>query len=88
MFTRDHTPLIPDREPLDPLSRLATLLRSATSGASPFEEPPHLTNRIRVPFQDQRAGSSPSGARSVANSNHVARRDQVIFDAYAKKILR
>jgi hypothetical protein len=86
IFTGNHIPPIPDREPLGLFPRPATLLRSATFSASSFEDPPHIANRIRLALQDQRAGSSPSGARSVGEFIHVAFEDQVLFDARAKKI--
>src|SRR5262245_3126084 len=86
IFTGNHIPPFPDREPLGLFPRPATLLRPATSSTPSFEDPPHIANRIRFALQDQRAGSSPSGARSVGESIHVAFEDQVLFDARAKKI--
>jgi len=87
IFTGNHIPPFPVREPLGLFPRPATLLRSATFSASSCEDPPHIANRFRLALQDQRAGSSPSGARSVGESTHVAFEDQVLFDARAKKIL-
>jgi hypothetical protein len=86
IFTGNHIPPFPVREPLGLFPRPATLLRSATFSASSCEDPPHIANRFRLALQDQRAGSSPSGARSVGESTHVAFEDQVLFDARAKKI--
>jgi hypothetical protein len=60
-------------------------LRSATFSASSFEDAPHIAKRIRLALQDQRAGSSPSGARSVGESIHAAFQDQVLSNARAKK---
>ena len=85
IFTSNHGRPIPDREPLGLFSRPATPLRSATSSASSFEDAPHIAKRIRLALQDQRAGSSPSGARSVGESIHVVSEDQVLFDAREKK---
>jgi hypothetical protein len=85
VFTNNHIPPFPDREPLGLFPRPATPLRSATFSASSFEDAPHITKRIRLALQDQRAGSSSSGARSVGESTHVASEDQVLFDARAKK---
>jgi len=84
IFTGNHIPPFPDREPLGLFPRPATLHRSATSSASSCEDPPHIANRLRLALQDQRAGSSSSGARSVGESIHVAFEDQVLFDARAK----
>src|SRR5262245_8341097 len=86
IFAGNHIPPFPDREPLGLFPRPATLLRSATPGESSFEDPPHIANRFRLALQDQRAGSSSSGARSVGESIHVAFEDQVLFDVRAKKI--
>ena len=86
IFTGNHIPPFPDREPLGLFPRPATLHRSATPSASSCEDPPHIAKRIRLALQDQRAGSSSSGARSVGESIHVASEDQVLFDARAKKI--
>lgn len=88
IFTGNHIPPFPDREPLGLFPRPATPLRSATFSASSFEDAPHITKRIRLALQDQRAGSSPSGARSVGESIHVASEDQVLFDAHAKNFLK
>jgi hypothetical protein len=88
IFTGNHIPPFPVREPLGLFPRPATLLRSATFSASSCEDPPHVANRFRLALQDQRAGSSPSGARSVGESIHVAFEDQVLFDARAKKFLK
>jgi len=88
IFAGDHIPPFPDREPLGLFPRPATLLRSATFSASSCEDPPHIANRFRLALQDQRAGSSSSGARSVGESIHVAFEDQVLFDARAKKFLQ
>jgi len=85
IFTGNHIPPFPDREPLGLFPRPATPLRSATFSASSFEDAPHIAKRIRLALQDQRAGSSPSGARSVGESIHVAFQDQVLSDARAKK---
>jgi hypothetical protein len=84
IFTGNHIPPFPDREPLGLFPRPATPLRSATFSASSFEDAPHITKRIRLALQDQRAGSSSSGARSVGESIHVVSEDQVLFDARAK----
>jgi len=85
IFTGNHIPPFPDREPLGLFPRPAMLLRSATCGASSFEDPPHITKRIRFALQDQRAGSSSSGARSVGESIHVTSEDQVLFDVREQK---
>jgi hypothetical protein len=85
ILTSNHDRPIPDREPLGLFPCPATPLRSATVSASSFENAPHITKQIRLALQDQRAGSSPSGARSVGESIHVAFQDQVLFHARAKK---
>jgi hypothetical protein len=85
IFTSNHARPIPDREPLGLFPRPATPLRSATFSASSFEDASHIAKRIRLALQDQRAGSSSSGARSVGESTHVESEDQVLFDARAKK---
>src|SRR6187431_234605 len=87
IFTGNHIQPFPAREPLGLFPRPATPRRSATSSASSCEDPPHIANRLRLALQDQRAGSSSSGARSVGESIHVAFEDQVLFDARAQKIL-
>jgi hypothetical protein len=85
IFTSNHIPPFPDREPLGLFPRPAMPLRSATFSASSFEDAPHIAKRIRLALQDQRAGSSPSGARSVGESIHAAFQDQVLSNARAKK---
>ena len=84
IFTGNHIPPFPDREPLGLFPRPATLLRSATFDASSFEDASHITKQVRLALQDQRAGSSSSGARSVGESIHVEFEDQVLFDARAE----
>jgi hypothetical protein len=86
ILTSNHIPPFPDREPLGLFPRPATPLRPATFNASSFEDASHIAKQIRLALQDQRAGSSPSGARSDGESTHAESEDQVLFDARAKKI--
>jgi hypothetical protein len=85
IFTSNHARPIPDREPLGLFPRPATPLRFPTFSASSFEDALHIAKRIRLALQDQRAGSSSSGARSVGESIHVEFEDQVLSDARRRK---
>jgi hypothetical protein len=69
-----------------PFPGSASHLAPATSGASPCEEPPFTATESTSPPRTREAGSSSSNARSDAECIKRSRRDQVLFDARAKKI--